>query len=499
MRSIPKTMSTQHPDNASAPYWHQDRFIDAKHEVEECFRSYSELGCTEYMWDWEGKHVDEAVFERMFESYHSFFSKNQLGKDVFLTFRVPNIWQEPGYRIARAFVGIFTANDLAKDIGVHSPPIFEAILPMTTDSRKLFYIRKKYAELARAFKVLKPVGPSDLEVIPLIEQAERMAFTKNLLADYVRLGKQDSLLKSKRLSYIRPFLARSDPALNSGMVGAVLGVKLGLNSCFEFEDETGIDVYPILGCGSLPFRGSLTPESVGDFCAEYKGITTVTVQSAFKYDYPLAGVKRGIKELNRKLGGRAVEISPRDSRVLRRLVGAFGKSYRTTVEAIAGDISRISAFVPRRRERRLHIGLFGYSRKVGKKSLPRAIAFVCAAYSLGVPPEFIGVGRTIKTLNSGERALLEENYVNLRKDLVNAGYYLNRENLDALAENNSGWRAVREDVRLAEEYLGSELGPEKNEHLIHRNLTSNIRLLQSSGRNAGEEIVRAGEIRKSLG
>ena len=94
-------MATQHPDHASVPFWKHDGnpFISAQDEVEECFINFKELKCQEFMWDWEGKHVDEAVVERLFSDHYDFFKRHRLGRDLFLTFRLPNIWLEKGYRL----------------------------------------------------------------------------------------------------------------------------------------------------------------------------------------------------------------------------------------------------------------------------------------------------------------------------------------------------------------------------------------------------------------
>ncbi|HLA14920.1 MAG TPA: phosphoenolpyruvate carboxylase, partial [Gemmatimonadaceae bacterium] len=45
---------------------------------------------------------------------------------------------------------------------------------------------------------------------------------------------------------------------------------------------------------------------------------------------------------------------------------------------------------PRRRLRKLHVGLFGYSRDSAGLKLPRAIPFCASLYSLGLPPELLG-------------------------------------------------------------------------------------------------------------
>lgn len=94
MRHIAATMATQHPDNARAPYWETDGngFIDLYEELPECLSCYRDLGVDEFMWDWEGKYADEAVIDKLFANYFDYFKKNQLGRDKFLTFRLPNIW-----------------------------------------------------------------------------------------------------------------------------------------------------------------------------------------------------------------------------------------------------------------------------------------------------------------------------------------------------------------------------------------------------------------------
>ena len=89
-------MATQHPDNASAPFWdkQKDPFVSVYKEIDDAIISFKELGVSEFMWDWEGKHADAAVIDRLFTDYYDYFSKHQLGRDKFLTFRIPNLWEE---------------------------------------------------------------------------------------------------------------------------------------------------------------------------------------------------------------------------------------------------------------------------------------------------------------------------------------------------------------------------------------------------------------------
>ncbi|MBI2445315.1 phosphoenolpyruvate carboxylase [Candidatus Micrarchaeota archaeon] len=480
-RTIPRTMGTQHPDNASKPRWAQDAFIDTQTEVEEAYRCYSELDAHEFMWDWEGKHVDESVVEKLFENYTEFFQNTPLGRDIFLTTRLPNIWEEKGYRLPKAFVNVISANQMARDHGMHAPVLFEAILPMTKSADQLHFLHQRFRQVKKAFD-----APDELELIPLVEETHAIQNVDQLLRQYVDKEPRES---------IRVFLARSDPALNSGNAAACLSVKAGLDRLQRFSEDTGIATHPILGVGSLPFRGGLNPATVDDFFKEYAGIRTVTVQSAFRYDYEPADVEAAMKKINEMPIQKAQSVPEG----LDAVVDAFSAHYQRFIEGVAGTVNAVAAYVPKRRERRLHVGLFGYARKMQGITLPRAIAFCAAMYSLGVPPELLGAGSALAKMKVKQRDALYETYRFFEQDLERAGHYLNHENLHALARHDAGWEKVEQDVKTLEEQLGRKLGPKEDEHYIHRNLTSNVRLLLKSKADVSPEIVRAGQLRKSLG
>ena len=194
MRKIPATMATQHPDNASAPYWENngDGFVSTHEEVEECYSVFKDLNCQEFMWDWEGKYVDEAVTDKMFHSYFKYFKANQLGKDKFLTFRIPNIWKEKGYGLTRALMGILTAESFARDLKFHTPPLFEVILPMTVKAENIIHIQETFTKLAN-FKCKlfnDPCRFNYLNVWPLIEDIDDLINSYNLLEHYLELHKK---------------------------------------------------------------------------------------------------------------------------------------------------------------------------------------------------------------------------------------------------------------------------------------------------------------------
>jgi phosphoenolpyruvate carboxylase len=502
-RKIPVVMATQHPDNASKPYWYKTEFISTTDEVEECYRSFCDMGCDEYMWDWEGKFVDEAVIDRLFHQYYDYFSIHHLGRDKFLTFRIPNIWEESGFRLARAFMSIITGNDAAGELGFSPAPVFEVILPMTDSADKLIHIQEQYYKSVRlACQVFSTrlSGPIEINVIPLIEGSSSLIESRKILLEYI-----NTFEKRFRhwVEYLRPFIARSDPALNSGMVPAVIAAKGALSEYYKFQKETGVKVYPIIGAGALQFRGGLSPDSIENFIEEYPGVRTVTVQSAFRYDFPREVSVSAIRLLKRDISLKVPRIfSGNEMNDILELENIFRRPYCFTIEKLAPTINDISRHIPSHRERIQHTGLFGYSRGIKDSNirLPRAIAFTAVFYSLGIPPELIGTGRGIHEADKkGLLSKLESIYPNIKRDLKKAGSFLNKENLRMLAGSDETWKDVLMDVGILEDYIGSNFMPISTEHFLHRNHVSNILHMWRDKREFRQEVLSAGVIRRSLG
>lgn len=501
MRKIPATMVTQHPDHASTPYWHSEEFISVQQETEECYRSYAELGATEYKWDWEGKFVDESVAERLLSQNYEYFKKYPLGKDKFLTFRLPNPKVETEYRLGRAFMGIISAAGLAKQVGLYSPPLFEVILPMTETADEMIAIEEAFSEMT---SLKHPLLKHDvenirhIEIIPLFEDIHTIMKSDSILDKY--LTKHEKLFKF-RPKYMRPYVARSDPALNAGIVPTVLAIKIALSRYKQFEKKHRIKLYPVIGCAALPFRGGLTPENIEEFTHEYRGIRTTTIQSAFRYDYPHRKVTEGIKQLETLLPkGNANIIASHDQVNLVQIAHLFESFYRDTIEHIAPIINDVATHLPKRRERVQHIGLFGYSRGIGKVKLPRAIGFTAALYSIGIPPELIGTGRGLKhIMNTKSKELLETHYVNLKQNLLSSGRYVNKLNLERLSRTSKYWDNVKDDINAVENYIGEEFRPKTSDEKEHIELSRRIFNALQSGKSPKEFITQAAVLRRSLG
>jgi len=502
MRKIPVTMATQHPDNACEAYFTNKHFFSALDEIEECFQCFSELGVHEYMWDWEGKFVDEAVMDRLYNKYHDYFKEHQIGRDIFLTFRIPNIWLESSHKLPRAFMNMITAENAAKTYKFHSPPLFEVILPMAASADQLTYIQKTFSKISHATEEIFDLK-SDmkmLEVIPLFEEFEIISNAKQILGEYVDFLQSEYNYKPE---YMRVFTARSDPAMNAGFLPAKIVSKQAISIYHDFGKERGIKMYPWIGGGSLPFRGGINPENILAVIDEYAGVGSLTTQSAFRYDYPLEDVKRAIKTLNKEVPKRMskyIKISDEENETLNKFNSEVAEYFRSTIESIAETINKVSKQLPSHRERMQHIGLFGYSRGIGEVKLPRAIKFTGSLYSLGVPPELIGSGRALqKAKEKGILDFIHKLCPYLREDFIHAGHYLNRENLEMLSKDDEKWRSIQEDTEKIEEILDIKIGPKETHQMIHRNFTSNIYHKLKLGEDISEDILKAARIRKSLG
>jgi len=515
-RRIPRTMASQHPDHAAAPPWTDDPMISGEDEVTEVYWAYAEYGAEEIMWDAEGKDIDPYVVRKLLTNYPDFFREKVLGRDVFLTFRLPNPSIEPERKLfLETLQSIPRHNDVARAFYGPSagPAVFEVILPFTTSHLELVRVRESYRKGVveplrspidyRGTRLIDWIGelePEEIEVIPLVEDIDSFLGLEELLLKYIEVTGP---------RYMRVFLARSDPAMNYGLITSVLMAKLGLHVCRSVSEETGIPIYPIIGTGSLPFRGHNTPERVERFVEEYRGVYTVTVQSAFRYDWDVQRARAGVEELNSRLpGGEPVHV---DRETLTRIASKLVPKYQAMVEMAADAINFVAAFVPPRRTRRQHVGLFGYSRRVAGKRLPRAIPFTAALYSLGTPPEFIGL-RAIRELTEEEYSFLRSTYVHLDEDLGSAGRRVSLEAINVLLDNSE--EAVKtlgrefvhgfipaylEDLAAAEEVLGIKVGPRNLSDRRYLNFVENVVFSILSNDDPREDLVKAALLRRSLG
>lgn len=495
MIKIPKVMSTQHPDNVNIPFFAESSDMSGDDEVQEAYYAFSHLGCDEQMWDSEGKEVDDFVVRKLLSKYPHFFKQHRLGQDVFITLRLPNpsIEKTEAKILVEALESIPRSADAAKLFynDLTYPPIFEVILPMTTSAEELnrvYYFYKNFIS-GKQYQQIYPgdisianwVGsfnPESINVIPLIEDIDTMLKADKIIISY---------LENKQIDYLRVFLARSDPALNYSMISAVLANKIALKSLEDVSKNTGIKIYPIIGMGSPPFRGNLTPYNVEKVLQEYSSVETFTVQSAFKYDNRVEDVIAAIKKIKNFI---RVPIKELDKELALKFIEKSKVEYQRIIEKIAVLINEIASFIPKRRTRKLHIGLFGYTRKLGKIKLPRAISFCAACYSIGLPPEIIG----LSAFNKEELNQLKQLYTNLEFDIACAIKYFNSNCLEL-------FDTEIKEIIIKSLNLINTLDLETSINTEHKEITDRIikEIKQPITSNITELIIEAAYLRKFLG
>jgi phosphoenolpyruvate carboxylase len=487
---VPRAMSTQHPDNVAFPIFAQGPVMSAEDEVREAFYAFAHLGCDEQMWDFEGKEVDNFVVQKLLTQYGSYFRANPLGERLRLTPRVPNPRVEPiqAKGLLEVLHSLPRHADAARLFhGSARPPILEVIFPMTTSALELDRIRTYYLRnvVGAASESLIPgdisvstwcgdFEPADIGVIPLIEDLPYLLEADRIVGEYVR---------GKELAYQRVFIARSDPALNYGITAAVLASLVALDRLDALQLRTGIPILPIIGCGGAPFRGGLRPASVERVLATYPSVQTFTLQSAFKYDHPVAEVRRAIDALHAARRGPPVAVAA-DARLL-AIMERTAARYRAEIREIAGLVNRIAPHIPRRRLRKLHIGLFGYSRDDDELSLPRAITFCASLYSVGLPPELLGFA----ALDRDDWEYLKGGVPGLA-DQIQEGL--------GLLDPGIGPELpplVAESVRAAQDRCDAITD---QEHLEIARETR-VRSADGAARQLGELVVRSGGVRGFLG
>ncbi len=486
MVKIPRCMSTQHPDNVQVPFFSDNSELQGEDEVQEAYYVFSHLGCDEQMWDYEGKEVDNFVIKKLLTTYGSYFQQHLIGRDVFITPRIPN----PAVERSEAKILLETLGSIPRSYDAaeifqsgHPAPIFEVILPMTISAEDINRIYVYYEHFVAGRNNTKLPGtdltigewlgafrPARIHVIPLFEAVEHMLGAADVMEEYLR---------DKPLEYHRVFLARSDPAMNSGLVSTVLANKIALHRLEQLEKRLGKPLYPILGVGSAPFRGHLKPTTVEQVVQEYPSVQTFTIQSAFKYDYPALEVAQAIRRLHELPRQPAQAV---DERRCFEIMEKYTRAYREAVMELAVIINNVAAYVPRRRKRKLHIGLFGYSRNVNGVSLPRAISFTAALYTIGLPPELLG----LQSLSREDLAFVRQTYIHFDADLQAALRYADLES-----------PFLKKELRQAIDRLG--ITPVVNrEHLeISRRVVEAVQ--NNRFHRLDEWILQAANLRQFLG
>ncbi|HXH23238.1 MAG TPA: phosphoenolpyruvate carboxylase [Dehalococcoidia bacterium] len=534
---IPCAMLTQHPDAAS-------RYVSVQEEPDEAVRGLlpppEGLGADEIMVDFEGKltpyHQTSQVVLALLQ--HGV----KPGDEIRVTPRAPSADKENVFRQLMALMSIVETN-----VQAYRPleriAVREVIVPMTQTADQLVAVRRRFRaieELGLEEFGLNPTGEG-IQPIPLIEEVPPLLGTGSLLREYLQLCRWSGY----DTPYLRVMLGHSDSALGYGMVAAALSVRAALIDAFEAGDAFDCPVFPIIGVGSLPFRGHLTGPSLPDFLERFPGTRTVTIQGAIRYDHDPAEAPAMIAELRRRVHEGDGRRPDRDDReVLAELAVLFSVNYLNTFHKFAQAVAGLSDLVPEQRDRLTRHSPVSYSRQMPKPSrlaemvgsealreelrlldsmpelpvpLPRAISFTASLYSIGLPPEFIGTGRGLRAACElyGESFLKDMGrwFPGLKEALTFAGRYLD---LDVAKDflPREAMQELRQDVDAAEELLHLTLGPQTEEDQFYHTVLRALSplMLHALGRGssrlgtsreeetmARQWVIKLGTLRGCLG
>jgi len=538
MKRFPATMATQHPDNA-------DKYITIQKEPEEAIHGLTSqekggLGIEEIMIDFEGKLTP---YHQTSQIALGLISKGIIpGKDVMITPRIPNAKKEPVFRQLMSIMSLVETNILAYQQN-KVQAIFETVVPMIETGHEIILLQERInsvIELGNKNYDIQFLLDS-IRVIPLIESVPALVNVDVILDEYCK----DSLSKGYPFETIRIMFARSDSAMSYGMVSSVLSVVIAIDKSLKWGELNKVEVAPILGCGALPFRGHFTADTINCIRETYAGVRTFTIQSGLRYDHGEKQTKEVVNSLKENTGMMSRKIlTNEDTDLMKEFIGIFTKHYMRTFLKIIKTVEMISKYIPKNRDRlsstrtgleyireiadmvelsnlvkdpKLKEELTGINTDV-QCTVPRAIAFTSAMYTVGAPPEFIGTGRGLKEIeekygSEGIETLLRF-YPQLKKDLVFAAKYVNVKVSRGIIDEASRVE-YQEDFDLACRILNIQiLDEEIKEDEFYHTLLKSIRpiILHLIGKQSdlfddgveerkilNEWIIKLGKIRGSLG
>jgi len=444
LRKIPVAMATQHPDSAT-------RHVSVREEIEEAILSFRKdrLGCDEYLVDYMGKltpyHQIGQIVQKIKEE-----TDLTPGEDIFVTPRMVSSFEEEPFRQIMTTAAIIEGIKYCMDnFGVQG--IIEVIQAAVTTTEELRNCKVRCEDLLKLIGKHLRMKTENMEIriVPLFGGLAEHLSMEQMLSQFI----EDVKVKE----YARVFIGKSEAALLYGHLASALSCKIALAECRSVEENHGIEICPILGCGALPFRGHMTLENADNFLKEYPGVRTFTIQSGLRYDHGEKETRALIERLRESVKVPPPEYDEGQLEEIRRMIFIFAKNYLLEVSEIAEKISIIAEYIPDQRERLLNVEEVAYYRELRnvesilrlapdkevKKSImgyayrafrnpPRWVKFVASAYTCGLPPEFIGLGTALKEIKDtmGEKAvdmLMNEVYPSLGADVEFASRFLDRE------------------------------------------------------------------------
>jgi phosphoenolpyruvate carboxylase len=409
--------------------------------------------------------------------------------------------------------------------------ISEFVHPMTGTVREIIDAQQHMVDVSELAKKEFGFSMEAPRIIPLIEDAPALLNAKKLAESTILAWKENFGAAPEKF---RVFLGKSDSALSFGHVASTLSCKYAINGISELNSELDTDTGIIFGAGTLPFRGHLDLKNAENFFNEYRGIGTITLQSAIRYSHGKEDARALIDLAKARLPETPEIFSREEKAEIINLIGIFGANYARTLRELAPTINRIADLLPQQRDRLMHKGSGAYSRNapdisglvelcrtdIGKEleasmpaenlHLPRAIKFTGALYSIGLPPEFIGTGRALeaareKLEEAACERLLTKYFPSLASDLSFASKYLDI-NVASRFLSGACLKQVSKDIEILRDTLRLETRPETSYRILLEMMQPDL-IQAGMAEDCDEEVsqlvcstlTKMGKIRKALG
>ncbi len=190
----------------------------------------------------------------------------------------------------------------------------------------------------------------------------------------------------------------------------------------------------------------------------------MTMQSALRYDYPKEKVKQTIKYLKNKLPNSSPSgFTYEEVKSLMEIVQTVAEAYKGYFLQTIDIIAKISEFMPNQRDRLLTSMGLNYGRSVATLpglGVPRVIRATASFYSIGLPPELLGLGSALEKLSLQQLQMLKGVYPSLVEDVKKAAKYLNLKVAERFIGHHIS-EAIARDFEKAKQILDIETEPDE--------------------------------------